>query len=122
MLPPLPRWRAMPAQRERDALQWKIEGDGALLNSGQNSVFYALEDSDLEILEMLIKRGADINKRMDDGWTPLLSAVSAGQYGTAALLLRNGADKSARTEAGWDMYPYDSSVSRHSFAQLLVGA
>lgn len=68
---------------------------------------------------MLIKRGADINKRMDGAWTPLSSAVSAGQYGTVALLMCNGADKSSRTEAGWDMYRVAGDKER--LREVVVG-
>lgn len=59
------------------------------------------EESCLEqMLQLLLKHGADVNARRKDGRTALHLAVAAGRHVWVPLLLRNGADASLRTDAG----------------------
>src|SRR5438105_3666919 len=44
----------------------------------------------------LLKKGADVNARPDDGWTPLLWACWQSQDNVVKLLLAKGADVNAR--------------------------
>ena len=53
-----------------------------------------------EIVQFLIKNGADVNIKSGDGATPLHSAAFLGRIDVAKLLLENGADIKARNNDG----------------------
>jgi len=53
-----------------------------------------------EVVEMLIKLGADVNILDEDGKTPLHDACLKGQVNTARLLLDRGAKIDARDKEG----------------------
>ncbi len=52
------------------------------------------------VAEMLIKRGAYINDRDSQGFTPLLLSLTSGQFEVAELLIERGADVMARGKNG----------------------
>ena len=51
-----------------------------------------------KLAETLLKAGADINSRTEDGWTPLHGAVAAGHIDDVTFLLEKGADPFAQGE------------------------
>lgn len=53
-------------------------------------------------MKILLDAGADVNARDNDGWTPLMAAVTQGYPGTARMLLEHGADVNARDCTGQD--------------------
>lgn len=55
---------------------------------------------DIQILNALIKAGADVNVRDTQGTTPLIEAVLTGQYDMFRPLLRAGADAQIADNAG----------------------
>ena len=56
--------------------------------------------SNLEITELLIQHGADVNAKQMQGVTPLHSAVHNGQTKLSKLLIDNGAEINAKTDNG----------------------
>ena len=53
---------------------------------------YAIFKENVEIVEVLIKSGADVDQEDDDGWTPLVMAIDKGNHEITSLLIRNGAN------------------------------
>ncbi len=51
------------------------------------------------VLEALIKSGADINAKSNNGGTPLMSAI--GSASAMKLLIAHGADVNAKNNDGW---------------------
>lgn len=54
-------------------------------------LFEALEKGDSSLAQNLVKRGANVNAKDRNGWTPLMSAAGRGNVALAKLLLDNGA-------------------------------
>ena len=67
---------------------------------------------DLELTEMLIAGGADVDERDVNGYTPLLLAIREGHTDLAKVLIANGADVNASAvgDSGKDTSPLDLSV------------
>ena len=65
---------------------------------GRTPLHQAAAKGDLEIIECLIKFGADVNAKTISGETPLMKAIAFYQTNSAHLLLRFGADPEMKNE------------------------
>ena len=66
----------------------------------------ARNSSTPEIVQLLIEKGAEVNARDTDGWTPLmLAAMNSSTPEIVQLLLEKGAEVNARNTC-W-LYPVD---------------
>jgi len=67
---------------------------------------------DVELMEMLIANGADVDTRDVHGYTPLLLAIQEGHTDIAKTLIANGADVNARavSSSGDDVTPLYLSI------------
>ncbi len=70
------------------------------VNAGRTPLMRAIEKKDLSMVEILLRRGADVNGRNYQGLTPLMAAVVESSPAAAKLLLDAGADVNARSEDG----------------------
>jgi hypothetical protein len=52
----------------------------------------ATENGDVQLVETLLDRGADINATDQNGWTALMNAASAGRTDVVPILLNRGAN------------------------------
>ena len=78
---------------------------------------------DVELVELLIANGADVDDRDVHGYTPLLLAIQAGQSDIARALIKSGADVNARavTDGGEDVTPlYLSILLGRGFTETLL--
>ena len=77
-----------------------------------NSVFSAANQATsaerLQIIDSLIKAGADVNAKNDKDKTPLISAAQKGNAETVNLLLDAGADAKAKDNSGKTAFDYAS--------------
>jgi ankyrin repeat protein len=60
----------------------------------------AAENGRMEEMKILIRRGADIDARDKDGWTPYLAAASMGKMDAMRLLKALGAKTTTYLEQG----------------------
>ncbi|KAL2813422.1 ankyrin repeat-containing domain protein [Aspergillus granulosus] len=67
---------------------------------GQAALHYATADSRIEMVQLLIDHGADINLRNRYGRTPLHLASLAGRWDAAEVLLDAGADMTIKDDWG----------------------
>jgi len=63
---------------------------------GRTPLFRAAEAGDRDMVDALLRAGADANARDRVGWTPLLCAVCQGDPGAVRRLLASGADARAK--------------------------
>lgn len=67
---------------------------------GLTALHYASRDGHFEAAELLLSRGADVNKVSGDGTSPLLMATINGNYDLAIRYLGEGADPNMESEDG----------------------
>ncbi|AMV22933.1 Ankyrin repeats (3 copies) [Gemmata sp. SH-PL17] len=77
---------------------------------------------DVDIVRFLLKKGANPNAKMDQGYTPLHYAVSSGSSEVVRLLLENKADPNARGWQGWRPLHRAAANGQTEIALLLVKA
>ncbi|XP_030645538.1 protein phosphatase 1 regulatory subunit 27 [Chanos chanos] len=71
-----------------------------LFHSGMAALHEAVLSGNLECVKLLVKYGADVHQRDEDGWTPLHMACSDGYPEIARYLLSLGASTEAENENG----------------------
>lgn len=93
--------------RERTALHWAM---------GQRSL---KPDNQKACIHLLIKAGADVNSRDEDGITPLMEAAWFGIGEGVQVLLNAGADKSLLDNSGRSAYKTATSRGHCDVAEML---
>jgi ankyrin repeat protein len=84
---------------------------GADPNTTYGSVFFtvligAVDNENTDLVQFLLKKGAQINRRDADEFTALHQAVYKGNAEIVTLLLKNGAEVNAKDNLGrtpWDL-------------------
>lgn len=66
---------------------------------GESPLHQACAWGNVEIVRLLVDKGADCHMRNTEGWTPLHTAASWGQSSVVTLLLDKGADYRALTDS-----------------------
>ena len=82
----------------------------------------ASENAGGSVITLLLDRGADIESRNQNGFTPLHYAALSGAVESASALVSNGADVSARTDlpgTACDMGPWLYEVRQMLLSQDL---
>lgn len=60
----------------------------------------AVMEGNVELVETFIEKGADVNMKIDDRFTPLIYAIYANHFDVVKLLASKGADVNLHTEKG----------------------
>lgn len=86
---------------------------------------YFLNDRDVDIIKLLLLKGANINKSNDIGMTPLMAVNKAGGsmeeiLNLAKLLLQNGADPSKVDKSGKTALQYAINRNYREMIELLL--
>ncbi|XP_068584077.1 protein phosphatase 1 regulatory subunit 27 [Cebidichthys violaceus] len=71
-----------------------------VFHSGMAALHEAVLTGNIEVVKLLVKYGADVHQRDEDGWTPLHMACSDGYPEIASYLLLMGASTEAENESG----------------------
>ena len=74
----------------------------------------------MEIVELLIAKGADVNMRDDSGQTPLLNATSGGHKEIIELFIAEGADVNAKGYDGMTPLHVAALYGRKEIAELFI--
>ena len=64
----------------------------AINSNGRTPLNVASSNGHVEVVKMLLEKGADVRVANNNGWTPLNSALRNGYVKVARLLLEQGAD------------------------------
>ena len=71
---------------------------------GETPLLIAAALGHVEMVELLMAHGADVNARSATGWTALIAACNAGNTEIARMLLDAGADPAARNDEGYTAF------------------
>ncbi|XP_071353793.1 kinase D-interacting substrate of 220 kDa B isoform X4 [Trachinotus anak] len=89
-------------------------------DNGQTPLMVAAEQGNLEIVQELIRRGANVNLDDVDCWTALISAAKEGHIEVVRELLENNANLEHRDMGGWTALMWAAYKGRTDVAQLLL--
>uniref|UniRef100_A0A674MJS9 Kinase D-interacting substrate 220b n=1 Tax=Takifugu rubripes TaxID=31033 RepID=A0A674MJS9_TAKRU len=89
-------------------------------DNGQTPLMLAAEQGSLEILQELIRRGANVNLDDVDCWSALISAAKEGHIDVVKELLENSAYVEHRDMGGWTALMWAAYKGRVDVTQLLL--
>ncbi|KAM4625312.1 kinase D-interacting substrate of 220 kDa B [Polymixia lowei] len=89
-------------------------------DNGQTPLMVAAEQGNPEIVQELIRRGANVNLDDVDCWTALISAAKEGHIEVVKELLENNANLEHRDMGGWSALMWAAYKGRTAVAQLLL--
>uniref|UniRef100_A0A8B9RNY9 Kinase D-interacting substrate 220a n=1 Tax=Astyanax mexicanus TaxID=7994 RepID=A0A8B9RNY9_ASTMX len=95
-------------------------GDREPRRNGQTPLMAAAEQGSLEIVQELIRRGANVNLDDVDCWTALVSAAKEGHVEVVKELLDNNANVEHRDMGGWTALMWAAYKGRVEVARLLL--
>ena len=107
-------------RQEQAALEKQRQEQAALEKAGAYSLHDAASKNAYEVVDVLIKQGADINAQDKHGWTPLHHAAWSDAAATAAILLKQGADIHATNKHGWTPLHWGALNNAASTAEVLL--
>jgi ankyrin repeat protein len=81
---------------------------------------YAAEAGNNEVVELLIRNGAEVDAKNDGGETALMLASKSGHTETAEILIRNGADVNARDNLGYPVVAFAMEFGHMETAEMLI--
>lgn len=89
-------------------------------DNGQTPLMVAAEQGNLDIVQELIRRGANVNLDDIDSWTSLICAAKEGHIEVVQELLENGANLEHRDMGGWTALMWAAYKGRTEVARLLL--
>ncbi|XP_056096095.1 kinase D-interacting substrate of 220 kDa B isoform X4 [Rhinichthys klamathensis goyatoka] len=89
-------------------------------DNGQTPLMLASEQGSLEIVQELIRRGANVNLDDVDCWSALISAAKEGHVEVVKELLENSAYIEHRDSGGWTALTWASYKNRVEVATILL--
>src|SRR5690606_2497888 len=98
---------------------------GATVDAGEgqwSALHYAAHQNRVEVLRLLLERGADRNSRAVNGITPLHMAAREGAVAAIGLLLRAGANPRLQTVSGDTAQAWAEAAGHQEAARLLAGS
>ncbi|MFC1763443.1 ankyrin repeat domain-containing protein [Planctomycetota bacterium] len=96
------------------------QDDNSKSKNGGMALYWALMKGHMEIAELLIQNGANVNFQDPvGGWTPLLLASISGKKEIVELLLANGAELNAKITAGSTSLDLASQRKHTEIVELL---
>ncbi|CAA6809506.1 MAG: InterPro IPR002110 COGs COG0666 [uncultured Sulfurovum sp.] len=80
----------------------------------------AIRKKDIKLVKLLLKNGADIETKNEEGWTPLIFSCLIRDKKIIKFLLDNGADIEAEGKNGWTALIYSSMQGHKEVVKLLL--
>lgn len=100
-------------------------GAGVNVNGAEGEVVPLLSAAGngcLDVAQLLIERGANVNAKDHDGWTPLIKAAQAGRADIVRLLMEHGADMSVADDTGRTAWMFAAMGGHTDIAEIFKRA
>jgi ankyrin repeat protein len=94
--------------------------DVKISDDGTTSLHKAAQNGDLEAMQVLLDRGADVNARDNFEESPSWDAIRFGKLEAMQLLLEHGADANSQNSSRWSIPHYASSEGNLEAVRLLL--
>ncbi|XP_033967148.1 kinase D-interacting substrate of 220 kDa B-like isoform X2 [Pseudochaenichthys georgianus] len=89
-------------------------------DNGQTPLMVASEQGNVEIVQELLRRGANVNLDDVDCWTALISAAKEGHFEVVRELLENNANLEHRDMGGWTALMWGAYKGHTDVARMLM--
>ena len=110
----------MAALKSQPALAAELVAHGAAVQKdGWTPLHYAATGGNVEIVKLLLSKGATLEARSPNGSTALMMAARYANEGAVDALLAAGADRSAKNDLGMDAAAFAASAGRDKLAARL---
>jgi len=90
------------------------------VNCGGTVLGHAVSGGHIEIVELLVNKGENVNAKDKNGRTPLQFAADEGHKEIAELLIDKGADVNAKSKYGVTPLHYAAGNGHKEIAELLI--
>ncbi|NWI39693.1 RN5A ribonuclease, partial [Picathartes gymnocephalus] len=107
----------LPAPSQKEVCTPPSTKTAEVLNSELNT---AVKNRDKAAVLELLGQGADVNSKVDSGWTPLQTAVQTGEEDLVRLLLDRGASLHARKDNGGTAFTEAGIAGNVDILELLL--
>lgn len=87
--------------------------------AGETPLMHAAKFGNIETVELLIKRGADVNTVCDGGGTALHMAAWFGYKDVVEILIKSSANKEAKEDGGATPFDYAKKAGHKGIVNLL---
>jgi quinoprotein dehydrogenase-associated probable ABC transporter substrate-binding protein len=94
----------------------------ALDLQGETPLHHALQLRSTDMVAFLIGRGADVNQRDRDGWTPLMTAAYGDDAADIKVLVAHGGDPNAVSAQNFTPLGIATQYGKNKAALALIGA
>jgi ankyrin repeat protein len=94
----------------------------ALDLQGETPLHHALQLRSTDMVAFLIGRGADVNQRDRDGWTPLMTAAYGDDAADIKVLVAHGGDPNAVSAQNFTPLGIATQYGKNRAALALIGA
>jgi len=91
-------------------------------DAGTTPLIVAAGGNCVEVVQLLLDRGAELNARDSDGWTALIKASAGGHEEVVRVLLAKGADLSPTDSAGRSAWTYAALGRHEAIAEMFRAA
>lgn len=88
---------------------------------GEDSLFFAVQEGDIEIVKILIEKGIEVESKYSRGIFPLLLACDYGKLEIMKLLLLSGANPYQENENGETIFDYMSKNEEGEIQNIISG-
>lgn len=102
------------------AAEPSVSGVNSTDEEGWAPLHSAASNGSVEIVEILLSRGADVNQKNDGGRTALHYAASKGRFKIAELLLSHGAKINAKDKVGCTPLHRAASTGNSEVSEFLI--
>ncbi|CAI5795362.1 repeat and kinase domain-containing 1 [Podarcis lilfordi] len=106
-------------QNEVESLEALVMSE-EVSKSHEDTLHLMVASGNLEKVKFLLRQGADVNKRIACGYTPLILAVQKRSLETILLLIQHGADVNMADEDNWSPLHFVAQNGDDRIARLLL--